>query len=59
MTLFQRGKFVKKISKQQFCETLNLPNPDKLELNDLDECLIFVDYEGKPYCELRKVDKND
>lgn len=44
------------ISEDRLCEILGLGDSDKIEIDDLDEDTIFVDYDGKPYCELRRID---
>ena len=42
-------------SKSSLCKKLKLDDPYKLDVFTHDN-VIYVDYEGKPYCELRKID---
>ena len=42
-------------SKSSLCKKLKLDDPYKLDVVFQDD-VIYVDYEGKPYCELRKID---
>lgn len=44
------------ISAHRLSKWLGLNYPDRLEINDTAaEDVIYVDYDGKPYCELRRV----
>ena len=43
-------------SKSSLCKKLGLDDPYKIDVDATDEGVIYVDYEGKPYYELRKVD---
>ena len=45
-------------SKKRLCEILKLDDPYKMDADDTNDDVIFVDYEGKPYCELREVTEN-
>ena len=42
-------------SKSSICKKLGLDDPYKIDV-DYSENVIYVHYEGKPYCELRKID---
>ena len=42
-------------SKASICKRLGLDDPYKIDV-DYNEDVIYVDYDGKPYCGLRKVD---
>ena len=43
-------------SKSSLCKKLGLDDPYKIDVDATNEGVIYVDYEGKPYCELRKID---
>ena len=43
-------------SKSSLCKKLGLDDPYKIDVDATNEGVIYVDYEGKPYCELRKKD---
>ena len=40
-------------SKSSICKKLGLDDPYKIDV-DANEGVIYVDYDGQPYCELRK-----
>lgn len=42
-------------SKSSLCKKLGLDDPYKIDADATNEGVIYVDYEGKPYCELRKL----
>ena len=42
-------------SKASICKKLGLDDPYKVEV-DYNEDVIYIDYDGNPYCELRKKD---
>lgn len=42
-------------SKASICKKLELDDPYKIDV-DFQEYVIYVDYDGKPYCELREID---
>ena len=42
-------------SKSSICKKLGLDDPYKIDV-DYNEDVIYIDYNGKPYCELRKKD---
>ena len=42
-------------SKSSICKKLGLDDPYKLDVN-YNEVVIYVEYDGNPYCELRKID---
>lgn len=42
-------------SKASICKKLKLDDPYKIDVIFQDD-VIYVDYEGKPYCELREID---
>lgn len=42
-------------SKASICKKLNLDDPYKIDVL-FSEDVIYIDYDGKPYCELRKID---
>ena len=42
-------------SKASICKKLGLDDPYKIDV-DYNEDVIYIDYNGKPYCELRKKD---
>ena len=42
-------------SKSSLCKKLSLDDPYKIDV-DYNEDVIYIDYNGKPYCELRKID---
>ena len=42
-------------SKSSLCKKLGLDDPYKIDV-DYNEGVIYIDYDGKPYCELRKKD---
>lgn len=41
-------------SKSSLCKKLGLDDPYKIDVDATNEGVLYVDYEGKPYCELRK-----
>lgn len=43
-------------SKSSICKKLGLDDPYKIDVDATNEGVIYVDYEGKPYCELREID---
>ena len=43
-------------SRSSLCEKLGLDNPYKIDVDATHEGVIYVDYYGKPYCELREID---
>ena len=43
-------------SKPSLWKKLKLDDPNKLDVYDANEGIIYVDYEGKPYCELHEID---
>ena len=42
-------------SKSSICKKLGLDDPYKIDVS-VNEDAIYIDYDGNPYCELRKVD---
>lgn len=42
-------------SKSSICKKLGLDDPYKLDV-DVHEDIIYIEYDGKPYCELREID---
>lgn len=42
-------------SKASICKKLEIDDPYKIDV-DVREDFIYIDYDGKPYCELRKID---
>lgn len=42
-------------SKSSICKKLGLDDPYKINV-DYNEDVIYIDYDYKPYCELRKID---
>ena len=42
-------------SKSSICKKLGLDDPYKIDVS-VNEDSIYIDYDGNPYCELRKVD---
>ena len=42
-------------SKSSICKKLGLDDPYKIDV-DVCEDVIYINYDGKPYCELRKID---
>ena len=42
-------------SKSSLCKKLGLDDPYKIDVY-VNEDSIYIDYDGKPYCELRKID---
>ena len=42
-------------SKSSICKKLGLDDPYKIDVL-FSEDVIYIDYDGKPYCELRKID---
>ena len=42
-------------SKSSLCKKLGLDDPYKIDV-DYNENVIYIDYDGKPYCELSKKD---
>ena len=43
-------------SKASICKKLKLDDPYKIDVYVANEGIIYVDYEGKPYCELHEID---
>ena len=43
-------------SKSSICKKLGLDDPYKIDVDATNEGVIYVDYDGKPYCELREID---
>ena len=43
-------------SKSSLCKKLGLDDPYKIGVDATNNGVIYVDYDGKPYCELRKID---
>ena len=43
-------------SKSSLCKKLGLDDPYKIDVDATNEGVIYVDYEGKPYCELHEID---
>lgn len=43
-------------SKSSICKKLGLDDPYKIDIDATNDGIIYVDYEGKPYCELREID---
>lgn len=43
-------------SKASICKKLGLDDPYKIDADATHEGVIYIDYDGKPYCELRKID---
>lgn len=43
-------------SKASICKKLELDDPYKIDADATHEGVIYIDYDGKPYCELRKID---
>ena len=43
-------------SKSSICKKLGLDDPYKIDVDATNEGVIYVDYEGKPYCELHEID---
>ena len=41
-------------SKSSICKKLGLDDPYKMDVN-YNEYVIYIDYDGNPYCELRKI----
>ena len=44
------------MSKSSLCKKLGLDDPYKIDVDATNEGVIYVDYDGKPYCELREID---
>ena len=42
-------------SKSSLCKKLGLDDPYKIDVS-FNEDSIYIDYDGNPYCELRKID---
>ena len=42
-------------SKSSLCKKLHLDDPYKIDVY-VNEDVIYIDYNGKPYCELHKID---
>ena len=42
-------------SKSSICKKLGLDDPYKIDVS-FNEDSIYIDYDGNPYCELRKID---
>ena len=42
-------------SKSSLCKKLGLDDPYKIDVS-VNEYSIYIDYDGNPYCELRKID---
>ena len=43
-------------SKSSICKKLGLDDPYKIYVDATNDGVIYVDYDGKPYCELREID---
>ena len=43
-------------SKSSLCKKLGLDDPYKIDVDDTNEGVIYVVYEGRFYCELREID---
>ena len=43
-------------SKSSLCKKLGLDDPYKIDVDATNNGVIYVDYEGKPYYELREID---
>jgi len=43
-------------SKASICKKLKLDDSYKIDVDATNEGVIYVDYDGKPYCELREID---
>ena len=43
-------------SKSSICKKLGLDDPYKIDVDATNEGIIYIDYDGNPYCELRKID---
>lgn len=43
-------------SKSSICKKLGLDDPYKIDVDATNKGVIYVDYDGKPYCELREID---
>ena len=43
-------------SKSSLCKKLDLDDPYKIDVDATNAGVIYVDYNGKPYCELRTID---
>ena len=43
-------------SKSSLCKKLKLDDPYKIDVYDSYEGIIYIHYEGKPYCELHEID---
>ena len=43
-------------SKASICKKLNLDDPYKIDVYDSYEGILYIHYEGKPYCELHEID---
>lgn len=42
-------------SKSSICKKLGLDDPYKIDVDATNEGVIYIDYDGKPYCELQEV----
>lgn len=42
-------------SKASICKKLGLDDPYKIDVDATHEGVIYIDYDGKPYCELQEV----
>lgn len=42
-------------SKSSICKKLGLDDPYKIDLDASNKGVIYVDYDGKPHCELREI----
>ncbi|MBR1760239.1 MAG: hypothetical protein IJ741_03565 [Schwartzia sp.] len=47
------------ISEDRLCKVLGLGDPAKMDIDDLGGDALSVDYDGKPYCELRRMEDDD
>lgn len=45
-------------SKSSICKKLKLDDPYKMDVY-YNEGVIYIDYEGKPYCELQEIDMEE
>lgn len=53
---FSTGRFIyTDTSKASICKKLGLDDPYKVGVDASNAGVIYIDYEGKPYCELREV----
>ena len=43
-------------SKRSLCRELGLDDPYKIDVDATSDRVLYIYYEGKPYCKLRKID---